>query len=220
MMQARFAGRGQNAGRDGCGLANGRGQDCGRGTGHTLKPKSAKVGLCKELKSHIFDFGISYAANLMCTMQEKIAQYVGIKYGEDIANELTNKTTVTIPPPVYLFAAILLRHQEWEKHVRKKQVNIKTALDAKHRKLKSLASDIQDAVAIAKVKNEIKDVVYQQSQEVLYNITDSKRLEYSNESKTHSHRVATLEKHRGDVYALIYGQCMQILQDKMKQDKY
>jgi hypothetical protein len=73
--------------------------------------------------------------------QEKIAQYVGIKYGEDIANELTNKTMVTIPLPVYS-AAILLRHQEWEKHVREKQVNIKTALDAKLRKLKSLASDI------------------------------------------------------------------------------
>ncbi len=35
----------------------------------------------------------------------------------------------------------------------------------------------------------------------------------------HSHRVATLEKHCGNVYALIYGQCTQILQDKMKQDK-
>ena len=121
---------------------------------------------------------------------------------------------MTIPPPFYS-AAILLRHQEWEKHVRKKQVNIKTALDAKLRKLKSLASDIQDAVAIAKIKH----VVYQQGQEVPYNITDFERLEYSNESKTHSHQVATLEKHRGNVYALIYRQCTQILQDKMKQDK-
>ena len=41
----------------------------------------------------------------------------------------------------------------------------------------------------------------------------------SDESKTHSQRVATLEKHHGNVYALIYGQCTQILQDKMKQDK-
>ena len=61
--------------------------------------------------------------------------------------------------------------------------------------------------------------MYQQGQEVPYNLTDSERLEYSNESKSHSNRVATLEKHRGNVYALIYGQCTQILQDKMKQDK-
>jgi hypothetical protein len=35
----------------------------------------------------------------------------------------------------------------------------------------------------------------------------------------HSQRITTLEKHRGNVYALIYGQCTQILQEKMKQDK-
>ncbi len=52
-----------------------------------------------------------------------------------------------------------------------------------------------------------------------YNLTDSEKLKYENESKTHSQHVATLEKHCGNVYALIYGQCIQILQDIMKQDK-
>ncbi len=84
-----------------------------------MKPKRSKVGLCKELESNIFNYGVSNATNLMCTTQEKIGQYVGIKYGEDIAKKLTNKTTVTIPPPVYS-TAILLRHQEWERHVRRK----------------------------------------------------------------------------------------------------
>jgi hypothetical protein len=177
----------------------------------------SKVGLYKELENNIFDYGVSNAANLLRTTQEKIGQYIGIKYGEDIANELTNKTTVTIPPPVYS-TAILLRHQEWERHVRRKQKNMRTALDAKLAQLQS-ASGIQDAVAIAKVKNQVKDIAYQQGQEVPYNLTDSEKLEYSNESKMHSHRVAILEKHHGNVYALIYGQCTQILQDKMKQDK-
>jgi hypothetical protein len=58
--------------------------------GYTSKPKTLKGGLCKELENHIFDFGVSNVADLTCTMQEKIAQYVGIKYGEDIANKLTN----------------------------------------------------------------------------------------------------------------------------------
>jgi hypothetical protein len=58
-----------------------------------------------------------------------------------------------------------------------------------------------------------------QGQAVPYNLTDSERLEYSKKSKSHCNRVATLEKHSGNVYALIYGQCTQILQDKMKQDK-
>ena len=110
---------------------------------------------------------------------------------------------MTIPPPVYS-AAIMLRHQEWEKHVRKKQVNIKAAMGAKLVQLQ--AASIQDAVAIAKVKNEIEDIEYQQGQEVPYNITDSEKLEFSNKSKTHSYRFATLDKHCGNVYELIYGQ--------------
>jgi hypothetical protein len=128
--------------------------------GYMLKLKTLKVGLCKELESNIFDYGISNATNLMCNTQEKIGQYVGIKYGEDIANKLTNKTTVTIPPPVYS-TAILLRHQEWERHARSKQKNMRTALDAKLAQLQS-ALGIQDAVAITKVENQVKDIAYHQ----------------------------------------------------------
>jgi hypothetical protein len=153
----------------------------------------------------------------MRTTQEKITQYVGIKFGEDIANELTNKTMVKVAPPVYS-ASIVLIHQEWEIHVRMKQKNTKTALDAKLKQLRSAATGDRDVVAIADTENLIDDVEYQQSQAVSYSLTDSERLKYSNESKSHSNRVATLEKHSGNVYALIYGQCTQILQDKLKQD--
>ncbi len=87
MTQARFAGQGQNSGRAGRGPGNDRGQGRGCGTGYTSKPKMSKVGLCKELENNVFNYGVPNAANLMCTTQEKIGQYVGIKYGEDIANE-------------------------------------------------------------------------------------------------------------------------------------
>ncbi len=95
---------------------------------------------------------------------------------------------------------------------------MRTALDAKLAQLQS-ASGIQDAIAIAKVENQVEDVTFHQGQEAPYNLTDSEKLEYKNKSKTHSQHVATLEKHCGNVYALIYRQCTQILQDKMKQDK-
>jgi hypothetical protein len=110
------------------------------------------------VENHIFDYGNSNAADLMRTTQEKIAQYDGIKYGEDIANELTNnKNTVTVAPPVYS-AAILLRNQEWEDHVRKKQKNTKTALDAKLRQLRAAATVDRDVVVIADTENLIDDV--------------------------------------------------------------
>ena len=100
MTQARFAGRGQNTGHAGCGPGNSQGQGRGRGMGYMSKPKTTKVGLCKELENNIFNYGIPNATDLMHTTQEKIGQYVGIKYGEDVANKLRNKATVTIPPPV------------------------------------------------------------------------------------------------------------------------
>jgi hypothetical protein len=218
MTQSRFAGRGRNAGRDGRGSANGRSNGRGRGAGYTPKGTTKKVGLCADLQHHIFDYGVANAADLMRTTQEKIAQYVGVKYGEDISNEVTNKSAVVVAPPVYS-PAILLKHQQWEAHVRRKQTKVKAALNAKLIKMRALRIEEQDEVDIAEVENQIEDITYQQGQAVPYNLTDSEKLEYSNESKTHSVRVATLEKHRGNVYALIYGQCTQILQDKMKQDK-
>jgi len=39
-----------------------------------------KVGICKEIENHIFDYGIFNAADFMCMTQEKITQYVGINY--------------------------------------------------------------------------------------------------------------------------------------------
>ncbi len=102
--------------------------------------------------------------------------------------------------------------------MRRKQVNMRIALDAKLAQLQSV-SGIQDAVAIAEVENQVKDIVYHQGQVVPYNLTDSEKLKYGNESKVHSQCIATLEKHHGNVYALIYGQCTQILQNKIKQDK-
>jgi hypothetical protein len=56
-------------------------------------------------------------------------------------------------------------------------------------------------------------------QEVPYKLTLEEAMEYSNKMKAHSVRVATLAKHRGQVYLLILGQCTQLLQDKMKQEK-
>ncbi len=97
-------------------------------------------------------------------------------------------------------------------------MNMRTALDAKLAQLQS-TSEIQDAVAIAEVKNQVEDVAYHLGQEVPNNLTGLEKLEYGNESKPHSQCIATLEKHHGNVYALIYGQYTQILQDKMKQDK-
>ena len=89
-------GRAARGGRAGRNPSGGRGSSYGGG-----KSKSAKVGLCKDIENHVFDFGTQSAADQMRITQEKIAQYIGTKYGEDIANELQNKQRVVIPTPSY-----------------------------------------------------------------------------------------------------------------------
>jgi hypothetical protein len=95
-------GQGQGNGRAGRNGRGGSGRK-GRGAGYSSqgKPKSTKVGLCKELEGHIFDYGGHGAADTMRVTQEKILQYLGLKFGEDIANELTNKATMVLNPPKY-----------------------------------------------------------------------------------------------------------------------
>jgi hypothetical protein len=59
------------------------------------------MGLCKELEGQIFDYGGHGAANTMQVTQEKIQQYVGLKFGKDILNKIKNKTLVVLTPPKY-----------------------------------------------------------------------------------------------------------------------
>ncbi len=78
MTQARFARRGQKSRRDGRGSGKGQGQGRGRGTGYTLKPKTSKVGLCKELESNIFNYGISNAANLSALRRRRLGSTLAL----------------------------------------------------------------------------------------------------------------------------------------------
>ena len=95
MTQSRYGGRGRVDGRGG---RNGRGgaAKASRGQGYSTTPKSIKTGLCKELEGHVFDYGGHGAADKMRISMEKIQQYVGIKYGEDISAELKNRSKVII----------------------------------------------------------------------------------------------------------------------------
>jgi hypothetical protein len=165
-MTGRHGGRGQG---DGCSGRDGRSgpsrQGCG--SGYSSKPKTTKVGLCKELEGNIFDCGGHGAADTMRVTQEKIQQYVGIKFGEDIANEIKNKKLVVLTPPKYS-DAIKLRHQEYEKLlVRRKQGNLIKALEVKLSTLKAqLGSGDDVALEIANLENQIDDFEFESCQEV------------------------------------------------------
>ena len=61
-----------------------------------------KVGLCDKLEGHALDYSGHRDADTMRVSQAKIQQYIEVKYGEDLANEIKSKVMVVlVPPPKY-----------------------------------------------------------------------------------------------------------------------
>ena len=65
----------------------------------------------------------------------------------------------------------------------------------------------------------IADLQFEIRQVVPHKLSSEEAAGYYNQAKTHSLWVSSLEKHCGQVNALIYAQCTQLLQDKLKQEK-
>jgi hypothetical protein len=123
-------GQGNNASRGGHGRTGGQGAN-GRG-GHgrnalaTMPCKASEQGACKDLEGHIFTIGSGNKGkdgDMLRTSKEKMATYIGTKYGEDSAQEWTSKKRVVLPEPTYS-KAILNRHAERVQATRD-QVNLK-----------------------------------------------------------------------------------------------
>jgi hypothetical protein len=71
----------------------------------------------------VFDYGQKSAADQMRTSWEKLVQYVGTNYGQDINNELQNKITIVLIEPVHT-SDVIARHSVREVMIRNGQLNI------------------------------------------------------------------------------------------------
>jgi hypothetical protein len=85
-------GQGNNAGHGGRSRTGGRGAsgrgDCGRNALATMPCKALEQGACKDLEGHIFTIGSGNKGkdgDMLCTSKEKMATYIGTKYGDDAA---------------------------------------------------------------------------------------------------------------------------------------
>jgi hypothetical protein len=169
----------------------------------------------------MFDFGTTSAPDQMGILQEKITQYIGAKYGEDIANELQNKTRIVLSAPAYP-STMMTRHALWIALVRSQQAAMSTA-----RLLSRTLLEAEIALApgnhslvmeLAKLNQNIAQADFEVAPDVPITLNDQEKIDYSNKCQNHSRRISTFETHQGQVYSLILGQCTQLLQDKMKQD--
>jgi hypothetical protein len=183
----------------------GRGRGRGHGQNYTGTPTSIKKGLCDALGANVFDYGQKSSADQMRTSWEKITEYVGTSYGQDISNELQNKSIVTLPEPTHS-TVILQRNAAREAVLRAGQINIQAVRRVGETMLQAAvvaALDPRAPMELATLQNEIAN------SEMTQNI---------NAWRTYRERTSSLAKHQGQTYSLILGQCSQLLKDKMKQD--
>ena len=87
-------GRDTNAGHAGRGGKSGRGGHSrggrGRGANATVPRKASEVGARKELEGHIFTIGSGNKGkdgDMLRTSMEKMATYIGTKFGDEAAQE-------------------------------------------------------------------------------------------------------------------------------------
>ena len=97
-------GRGNNAGHGGRSRTGGRGAsgrgDCGRNALATMPCKALEQGARKDLEGHIFTIGSGNKGkdgDMLRTSKEKMATYIGTKYGDNSAQGLTSKKRMVLP---------------------------------------------------------------------------------------------------------------------------
>jgi hypothetical protein len=168
----------------------------------------------------VFDYGHRAAADQMRTSWEKLVQFVGTNYGQDISNELQNKIPVILSEPVHT-PEVFARHAICEQMVQTGEEKLQQAHLSKRIILETaatLGADPDAPMQLAILDNEIAEANYKQNNEVPIEMSDSEKMQYSNDWRTYQERNVLLTKHRGQAFSLILGQCTQLLQDRMKQN--
>ncbi len=153
----------------------------------------------------------------MWILWEKLVQFMGTNYGQDISNKQQNKFPVMLTKSVHI-SEVLARHAIWEQMVCTRQENIQKACLSKQVILEAAAALGVDPDAPMQLAILDNGIAAKQNNEVPIKMSDSEKTQYNNDWRTYWERNVLLMKHRGQAFSLILGQCTQLLQDRMKQD--
>lgn len=127
---------------------------------------------------------------------------------------------VATPKPVHT-PAVMARHAARETMIRNGQANLQTARRAQRFILQQAVDDGKDPEAPMKLtalENDVAQANFEASKDVPIELTESERTQHSGKWRTYREHNARLQKHRGQAFSLVLGQCSQMLHDKMKQD--
>ena len=118
---------------------------------------------------------------------EKVCDYVGTEYGNDIANELINKQEMTLPQPTYP-QSVQVRHNTRENVIRTGQQNMLTAKEVQLATLEAQAEQADAPadlpVAIASLQNEIAKLEFKMQEPIEVQMTKEEDSLYRNEWRT------------------------------------
>jgi hypothetical protein len=123
----------------------------------------------------------------MRTSWEKLAQYVGTNYGQDISNKLQNKITVILVEPVHT-DDVLLKHSLRETMIHNGQMNIQRDRKALETILEAAVQaglDMEAPMKLALLQNEISQGEFSANVKVPIVLNDSPKTQFSNEWRTY-----------------------------------
>ena len=173
----------------GCG---GRGQGGrGRGASETVPRKASEVGARKDLEGHIFTIGSGNKGkdgDTIRTSMEKMATYIGTKYGNEAAQEWTSGKKITLSEPAYS-QAIRDRHAARVKATREQ---IELRLKSLRAEKTAIEAEINQALTNCGLLKELQEVDNQIARgdiklndKVKIKLTDDERMAHSNMWRTH-----------------------------------
>ena len=163
--------------RGGCGNVNCGGRVRGQGQNYSGKISEAKKLLCNDIGTSVLDYGQKSASDQTRSSWDKLAQYVGMNYGQDISNGLQNKIIVNLVEPVHA-PEVIARHSIWERIIRTGQSNIHTDRATQRTILEASVTAVIDDAATMKLvvlDNNIAQGDYEENMDVPIIMTDSEK---------------------------------------------
>jgi hypothetical protein len=196
-----------NTGCGGCG-GNGRRAGLGQG-GHgkganaTIPRKASEVGACKELEGLIFTIGSGNKGkdgDMLLNSMEKMATYIGTKFGDEAAQEWISSKRIIPPEPVHS-QAILDRHAA---SVRATKNRIELKLRGLRAGKLAIEAEIQvapTACGLLKEMREVDDQIakgeIELADEVEMKLTKDEKIAHANAWRNHRETTESLKKNRG-----------------------
>jgi hypothetical protein len=145
------AGRRGPSGNGGSGCRGQGGQ--GRGASGTVPRNTSEVGAFKELEGHVFTIGSGNKGkdgDMLRTSMEKMATYIGTKFGDEAAQEWISGKRISPPEPAHS-QAILDRHAARVKATKER-------IELKLKGLKSEMAEIEAEIQVASSRTLLREL--------------------------------------------------------------